>query len=215
MSAVTQVRFGAYDYVKNHLTSGTAGPNAFPLYQKIGVGMLSGAMGGLCGNPADVVNIRMQADGKLDPALRRNYKHAIDGLIRITREEGVGSLFSGLGPNVGRAMLMTAAQLASYDSIKASLLRTPWFKDNMVTHFTASLAAGFVATVVCAPVDIVKTRLMNAPKGEVMTASNCFATIARNEGLGGFYKGFVPAFVRLGPHTVITFMVLEQLRKYF
>ena len=43
---------------------------------KIGVGMLSGGIGGLCGNPADVVNIRMQADGRLPVAERRNYKHA-------------------------------------------------------------------------------------------------------------------------------------------
>ena len=38
--------------------------------------------------------------------------------MRITREEGVTKLYSGLGPNVQRAMLMTAGQIASYDSIK-------------------------------------------------------------------------------------------------
>jgi len=38
--------------------------------------MLSGGIGGLCGNPADVVNIRMQADGRLPLAERRNYKNA-------------------------------------------------------------------------------------------------------------------------------------------
>ena len=30
-----------------------------------------------------------------------------------------------------------------------------------------------------------------------------------------FYKGYVPAFVRLGPHTVLTFIFLEQLKKNF
>jgi dicarboxylate transporter 10 len=27
-----------------------------------------------------------------------------------------------------------------------------------------------------------------------------------------FFKGYVPAFVRLGPHTILTFIFLEQLR---
>lgn len=34
----------------------------------------------MAGNPADVVNIRMQADGRLPLDQRRNYKHAI-GII--------------------------------------------------------------------------------------------------------------------------------------
>ena len=30
-----------------------------------------------------------------------------------------------------------------------------------------------------------------------------------------FYKGYVPAFVRLAPQTVLTFIFLEQLKKNF
>lgn len=30
-----------------------------------------------------------------------------------------------------------------------------------------------------------------------------------------FHQGYVPAFVRLGPHTIITFIFFEQLRKNF
>lgn len=31
----------------------------------------------------------------------------------------------------------------------------------------------------------------------------------------GFFKGYVPAFVRLAPHTILTFVFLEQLRSNF
>jgi solute carrier family 25 (mitochondrial dicarboxylate transporter), member 10 len=41
------------------------------------VGMLAGAAGGVCGSPADIVNIRMQNDGKMPEAARRHYKHAL------------------------------------------------------------------------------------------------------------------------------------------
>ena len=45
---------------------------------------------------ADVVNIRMQANigGKNPDA---NYKHALDGLYRIARSEGITQLWRGVG----------------------------------------------------------------------------------------------------------------------
>jgi len=31
----------------------------------------------------------------------------------------------------------------------------------------------------------------------------------------GFYKGYIPAFIRLAPQTILTFVFLEQLRQHF
>ena len=59
----------------------------------------------------------------------------------MTREEGLSSLGRGIGPNVFRAVLMNASQLASYDFFKAELLKTKYFEDNIYCHFMASLAA--------------------------------------------------------------------------
>ena len=38
-------------------------------------------------------------------------------------------------------ILMTIGQLCFYDSVKQSLMATQYFEDNLLTHFTASLAA--------------------------------------------------------------------------
>ena len=91
----------------------------------------------------------------------------------MIRDEGVSSLGRGVGPNVFRAILMNASQLASYvaysflsrlvislfcsyDYFKAELLKTKYFDDNIYCHFTASFAAGTVATTVCSPADVIK-----------------------------------------------------------
>ena len=103
-------------------------------------------IGGAIGNPADVLNVRMQNDMSLPPEQRRNYKHAVDGLIRLIREEGFSALRRGLVANTSRGVLMTAGQLASYDEFKKLLLKTRVMGDNLATHFTASFMAGFVAT---------------------------------------------------------------------
>jgi dicarboxylate transporter 10 len=63
----------------------------------------------------------------------------------MVREEGASALSRGVGPNVFRAVLMNASQLASYDFFKAELLKTKYFEDNIMCHFTASFAAvGFM-----------------------------------------------------------------------
>jgi solute carrier family 25 protein 14/30 len=43
--------------------------------------------------------------------------------------------------------------------------------------------------------------------------ADCLLKTVRNEGVLALFKGWVPQWVRLGPHTIITFLVLEQLRK--
>lgn len=94
------------------------------------------------------------------------------------------------------------------------LLKTDYFEDDIFTHFTASLAAGAIATTLTQPLDVLKTRSMNAKPGEFEGLWHIVKYTARLGPLG-FFKGYIPAFVRLGPHTIITFMLLEQLRLNF
>ncbi|KAF9433536.1 Mitochondrial dicarboxylate transporter [Entomortierella beljakovae] len=203
------VRFGTYDILKEKL--GPKDGSRIPVSTMVVCGILAGCIGGGFGNPADVVNIRMVNDGKLPVDQRRNYKHAFDGLYRIVKDEGPSQLMRGLGPNMYRAVLMTSSQLVSYDGFKRQLLATPWFHDNLATHFASSLLAGLVATTVCAPLDVLKTRIMNS-SGSNISASHMFLHIVKHEGPLALFKGWLPAFLRLGPHTIVTFIVLEQLK---
>lgn len=68
-----------------------------------------------------------------------SYKHAIDGMIRITREEGVMGMFNGATMATVRAVVMTVGQLSVYDQVKQGLLYTELFDDNPNLHFTASI----------------------------------------------------------------------------
>lgn len=180
------------------------------------MGCFSGFLGGLAGNPADVINVRMQNDAALPPEQRRNYRHAFDGLVRMVREEGPASLFRGVWPNSTRAVLMTASQLVSYDSFKRICLDVFGMPDTITTHFVSSMLAGFVATTVCSPVDVIKTRVMSASPAE--SRSGIVALIrdvSRKEGFMWMFRGWVPSFIRLGPHTIATFVFLEQHKKIY
>lgn len=86
-------RFAIYETVRDQVTKGSEGP--LPFYKKVLLGSISGCIGGFVGTPADMVNVRMQNDMKLPQNQRRNYAHALDGLYRVAREEGLKKLFSG------------------------------------------------------------------------------------------------------------------------
>lgn len=215
-----------------------------PLWQKISSGLVSGGVGAFVGNPCDVLLVRMQADSSLPVSERRNYRNLVDGFRRIVSEEGFLTLYNGVTPTVVRAMIVTAAQFASYDQIKESLVRFSEtgfqplrvFKEEaVITHFTSGFLAGFVASVVSNPVDVVKTRIMNMKTVTPVASSSlenlssielakasepaytgpidCVMKTARNEGLLAFYKGFVPTFTRQAPYVVVMFVTMEQLKR--
>ncbi|KAK6462736.1 mitochondrial carrier domain-containing protein [Scheffersomyces coipomensis] len=207
-------RFGIYEFLKESYIEKTQNPKPSTAVL-LPMSMISGAMGGLVGNPSDVVNIRMQNDSTLPIEQRRNYRNAIDGIIRICREESVGSLFRGLTPNLVRGVLMTASQVVTYDIAKNILVDNVHMDPTKKsTHFSASLLAGLVATTVCSPADVVKTRIMNAKGAAEGSAVTILTNAVKNEGVGFMFRGWLPSFIRLGPHTIVTFLALEQLRKY-
>lgn len=201
-------RFWAYDESKKLIG---ADKNS-PAWKLALAGSMAGGIAGLVGNPGEIVMVRLQGDFAKPPEKRFNYKHCFDALFRMVKEEGVSSLGRGVGPNVFRAILMNASQLASYDFFKAELLKTPYFNDNIYCHFTASFAAGTVATTVCSPADVLKSRIMNASG----PGSNSTMAVIRqsfaNEGPMFMFKGWVPAWSRLQPTTILIFLTFEQLK---
>ncbi|KAJ8251385.1 hypothetical protein GJAV_G00220770 [Gymnothorax javanicus] len=190
-------RFAIYETVRDMMWGASHGP--MPFYQKVLLGAFGGLAGGFIGTPADMVNV--------------SYAHALDGLFRVLKEEGLRKLFSGATMASTRGALVTVGQLSCYDQAKQLVLGSGVMTDNILTHFCASFIAGGCTTVLCQPLDVVKTRLMNS-KGEYGGVMHCLSETAKL-GPMAFYKGLVPAGIRLIPQTVLTFIFLEQLRKYF
>ena len=80
-------------------------------------------------------------------------------------------------------------------------------RDGIHTHCTCAFSAGFVATIVGSPVDVLKTRLMNLSGGE--SAGALVSNMVKNEGMASFYKGFSANFMRLGSWNCVMFVTLE------
>lgn len=207
----TTTRLGIYTWLFE-LASKDGQPN---FITKAALGMTAGCVGAFVGTPAEVALIRMTADGRLPLAERRNYKNVFHALFRITKDEGLLTLWRGAIPTMGRAMVVNAAQLASYSQAKQALLDTGYFQENITLHFASSMISGLVTTAASMPVDIAKTRIQNMKivdgKPEFTGALDVLGKVIRNEGPLALWKGFFPYYARLGPHTVLTFIFLEQM----
>lgn len=200
-------RFGVYDALKTRL-SVTGEP--LPAWKMALAASVAGGLGGVAGNPADVILVRMTSDANRKVAERFGYRNCFDGLFKIVRNEGVGALFRGVEPNVARAILMNASQLATYDVFKNGLLRAKLLDDGLGLHFASSFLAGTVATTICAPFDVIKSRIMHATvkEGTLSMIAHAF----KHEGLTWLFKGWTPAWIRLSPNTIILFMTVEQIK---
>lgn len=56
---------------------------------------------------------------------------------------------------------------------------------------------------------------MNSGENQYRSVGHCISELYQTSGVMGFFKGYVPAFIRLAPHTILTFVFLEQLRLNF
>ncbi|CAF2194746.1 unnamed protein product [Rotaria magnacalcarata] len=213
----TTARLGIYQTLFEHFRQPDGRPPAF--FTNLLLGVASGGLGSFIGTPAEVALIRMTLDGRLPMAERRNYAHVFEALARITREEGVLKLWRGAIPTATRAMIVNAAQMPTYSQAKQALISNGFMKQGFPLHVVSSLIAAFVTTAVSLPVDIVKTRYQNMKiiqgKAEYSGIFDVFQRILRREGVFSFWKGFTPYFSRLGPHTILTFIFIEQLNMQY
>ncbi|XP_058926833.1 putative mitochondrial transporter UCP3 isoform X1 [Kogia breviceps] len=205
------VRIGLYDSVKQFYAP--KGSDHCSITTRILAGCTTGAMAVTCAQPTDVVKIRFQASVHAGPGSNRKYSGTMDAYRTIAREEGVRGLWKGTLPNITRNAIINCAEMVTYDIIKEKLLDCHLLTDNFPCHFISAFGAGFCATVVASPVDVVKTRYMNSPPGQYRSPFDCMLKMVTQEGPTAFYKGFTPSFLRLGAWNVVMFVTYEQLKR--
>ncbi|KAK8858956.1 hypothetical protein IAR55_003188 [Kwoniella newhampshirensis] len=185
-------RFGVYAKLKEMDTkSGAADRKS--RWKLVKNGAIAGLIAGAVGAPGDLVMVRMSADGIKPAGQRLNYPSALHGVYRIARDEGISKVFRGFSATCLRNVILNASQLPCYDVIKGGLLRTGYFNDSIPLHLLTSAVGGTISVTF---IEIVKRSL-------------------RAEGVSVLFRGWLPAWYRMMPSTMLTFAFLEQLRKVF
>lgn len=171
-------------------------------------------------NPLDLVKTRVQAAGGLSTS-HYQYSNSFAALTNIAQNEGgVGALWRGTLINMFRSIMFGSVMLATN-----SRLKTIMKERALGSAFAQDSACAFVASaagiMVMNPVDVVRTRLYNQPRGQKALYGDsgnpirAAMMIARSEGLMAFYKGTVAHWMRVGPNTVISFALIGILKRAY
>jgi solute carrier family 25 protein 34/35 len=219
-------RLGMYDPIKNGFQLGmdaaTGETGSFPVVSMVASGATAGIVGAAIASPFFLIKTRMQAYTKgsqISVGHQHSYveKGIFHSLKTIFKAEGIKGLWRGADASMMRTGIGSSVQLPSYDLIKTQLLKTSYFQDSeseMKLHFSASLITSLFVCISMNPFDVVMTRMYNQKDGGTYnSAMHCMAKTLKNEGPSALYKGFAAHYLRIGPHTILTFVFLEQARK--
>jgi len=207
-------RIGLYEPLKQ-LVAGNAPPDQLPTRLKILAGVGSGGLASFVFSPVDLVKVRMQGNRQ-----GNRYPRLFPAFISIARAEGLRGMYRGASATVGRAAVCGMVELVTYDEFKSAFMAAAWwpYHDSLPTHVASSMAAGLLSTLASAPIDLIKSRTMNQPVDAAgrpalyRSPLHCLQATVASEGLLGLYAGFMTIFLRLGPHNLICFVVMEQVR---
>merc|ERR1712048_731029 len=147
------------------------------------------------------------------------YSNVFAAFGEIFAKEGMKGLYVGVAQTVQRAAVLGACQAPAYDHTKHTLKNAGILEEGVPLHLVSSFSAGIIAVTITAPIDLIKTRVMSARSaseggGTLYTGTlDCFMKTIKAEGPLSLWAGWIPGWMRLGPHTIVTFLVFEQLRK--
>ncbi|GAP92068.1 putative mitochondrial phosphate carrier protein [Rosellinia necatrix] len=183
-------RFGANDYVKF-----------------FGAGALAATLTHGAATPIDVVKTRIQVDEALKGT------NMVRAARQIVGKEGASALLTGFGPTAVGYLIQGGGKFAGYEFFKKTyidLIGTPEAatRHRTAVYLGASASAEFLADIALCPLEATRIRLVSQ-RGFAAGLVPGFLRLAREEGLRGFYSGFVPLLFKQVPYAVGQFSVHE------
>lgn len=217
-------RIGIYAYLlesaQNANIKAGVDKNAISLSSKMLMGLTSGGIGSFVGTPSELALVRMSNDKKLPDKERRNYNGVVECIGRIAREEGIPALWTGAPATVLRACLLSACAMGITSEAKMRLaglgvaMLDGKAYGGVPLLFAATLISSLAANIVANPFDVVKSRMQQDATGKYSNGMfDCFLQIVGGEGVLKLWSGFVPAFLKLAPYTVISLLLTDKITK--
>lgn len=214
------IRLGAYQTITNAGFTRNAHGDV-SLWRCALAGAVSGCIGAFVGNPMYLVKTHLQAQAQAEIAVghQHGHKSMSSALKGIYAKHGVVGLWRGVTAAVPRVMVGSSTQLATFSTCLQFIDELKAFPSGSWENLlAASMISGVVVTLFMTPFDVVSTRLFNqgvdsSGKGLFYSSYlDCWTKMLRKEGVFSFYKGYTASLLRLGPHTVLSFVFWQKLR---
>lgn len=171
--------------------------------------LMAGACAGMTAtaltHPLDTIRLRLALPNS-------GYSGMSNAFATVVRQEGMVALYKGLLPTLVGVAPYAALNFATYDLLKQALYDGNY---NRQQHPVANLflggVAGTVAATACYPLDTIRRRMQM--KGVIYSSQlDAFGTIWKQEGMRGFYRGWVANTIKVVPQNAIRFVTYETIK---
>ncbi|XP_023160968.1 mitochondrial uncoupling protein Bmcp [Drosophila hydei] len=154
--------------------------------------------------PIDTTKTRLQIQGqKFDESFSQmRYRGMTDAFVKISREEGLRALYSGIWPAVLRQATYGTIKFGSYYTLKKlanerGLLTHSDGSERVWSNIICAAGAGAISSAIANPTDVLKVRMQVHGKGtDKLGLFGCFQEIYKFEGMRGLWRGVGPTAQR-------------------
>ncbi|CAH8258542.1 unnamed protein product [Arabidopsis lyrata] len=153
---------------------------------------------------------------KLEYTVRGEQRNLLVVAKSIATTQGLTGFWKGNLLNVLRTAPFKAVNFCAYDTYRKQLLKLAGNQEaTNFERFVAGAAAGITATVLCLPLDTIRTKLV-ARGGEALGGiAGAFRYMIQTEGLLSLYKGLVPSIASMALSGAVFYGVYDILKSSY
>jgi solute carrier family 25 (mitochondrial uncoupling protein), member 27 len=194
------LRIGLYEELRKII-----GNNDSTIINKILASGISGGVSQFISSPFDMVKINAITSPKNNITIMKD----------IYKFNGIKGFYTGVTPNVIRAISVNIGEIATYDISKRIILKYR-DKEDFYTFSLASFFSGFSSAALCTPADTLRTKMMaNNSKKIYKNTLDCLIKTTKQGGIKILYTGFYANWFRLAPWQLIFWNSYEFYRVKF
>lgn len=168
--------------------------------------------------PIDTTKTRLQIQGqKLDKNhAHLKYRGMVDCMLKIAKQEGFLSLYSGIWPAVLRQATYGTIKFGTYYTLKNVFINYNDGKESVTLNVVCGVVAGAVSSAIANPTDVLKVRMQVAGTNSNANVGliDCFRDVYTQEGISGLWRGVNPTAQRAAVIAAIELPVYDFCKNH-
>ncbi|XP_058380849.1 probable mitochondrial glutathione transporter SLC25A40 isoform X4 [Diceros bicornis minor] len=141
------------------------------------------------------------------------FQGTLDAFLKIVRNEGIKSLWSGLPPTLVMAVPATVIYFTCYDQLTA-LLKSKLGENKSCIPIVAGIVARVGAVTVISPLELIRTK-MQSKKFSYEELHQFVSKKVSEDGWISLWRGWAPTVLRDVPFSAMYWYNYEVLKKWF
>lgn len=147
-----------------------------------------------------------------------HFNGTIDAFVKITRNEGILSLWSGLGPTLVLALPTTVLYFVTYEQLRYRI--KDWYnkrnknvqaKQPFWIPISCGATARTIAVTTVSPLELIRTK-MQSERLSYKEVGGVLSKLVKANGVHSLWRGIVPTLLRDVPFSAIYWVSYESLK---